>query len=264
MRVSIITCTFNSERYLQQCIDSVKGQSFPFIEHIFIDGSSKDRTIEIIARNYERPILLSEPDNGIYDAFNKGVALATGDIVGFLHSDDELASFETIQRIVSAFQNKPDAQYYCGRMLQIRPENGSIYGIYGKEPNKNEMFHLMSIAHPTVYCRRTLMDDIGPYTLQYKIAGDVEWCFRLIDSNAPFHYAPDPVVKFRLAGTSTQFQFRSAWEEFIIKSKRYGFRLAFLYSFVYVAAITAIRMAMVRVGLERMVDKIRVRLKKFE
>ena len=107
MKISLITVTYNSEKYLSQCIESVQRQTYKNIEHIIVDGKSTDRTVSII-KNYESSISkwVSEPDKGMYDAINKGMAMATGDVIGLLNSDDMLYAEDVIENIVATFETE--------------------------------------------------------------------------------------------------------------------------------------------------------------
>ena len=122
MKVSIITATYNSEKNIQSCLESVAAQGYGDIEHIIIDGASKDGTLNIVKQFSHVQRMISEPDKGIYDALNKGLALASGEIVGFLNSDDFFAGNDTIQTIVNTFKkDKVDAVF--GDIVFVRPEN---------------------------------------------------------------------------------------------------------------------------------------------
>jgi len=106
MKISIITATYNSEATIRDTLESVNAQTYPHIEHIIVDGNSKDNTLEIVKKYGKRvSILISEPDNGIYDAMNKGIRAATGDVIGILNSDDFFTSNDVISAVVSTFKN---------------------------------------------------------------------------------------------------------------------------------------------------------------
>ena len=122
-KVSIITVTYNSEKYLQDCIDSVQSQQYPHIEHIIIDGKSTDGTKDIILRNEESlSCWVSETDRGMYDAINKGIKLATGDVIGILNSDDMLENSMVISDIADSFKNQ-DVSVVYGDLKYISPNN---------------------------------------------------------------------------------------------------------------------------------------------
>ena len=151
MKVSIITVTYNSGKYLQDCIESVIKQSYKDIEHIIVDGKSNDNTLDII-RKYEAHISkwISETDKGMYDAINKGIVMATGDVVGILNSDDMLDGDDVISSIVDAFEEqKTDAVY--GDLEYVDPKDtGKILRIWKGRPYKRYRFRYGWMpAHPT-------------------------------------------------------------------------------------------------------------------
>jgi glycosyltransferase involved in cell wall biosynthesis len=207
MKVTIITVTYNSVRYLQQCIDSVVKQTYPEIEHIVIDGQSSDGTLDII-KNFDNHIAkwVSEKDSGMYDAINKGMQMATGDIIGILNSDDMLASPNVIAQIVQCFTDK-DVDSLYGDLVYIDKNNANKIIRYWKGlPYSRFRFHYGWMpAHPTFYFRRDLLKDLGGYESHYFTAADYEfmarYLFRYRISSA---YLPVLIVKMRVGGQSNR------------------------------------------------------------
>lgn len=205
MKVSLITVTLNSEKYLANCIDSVRQQDFPNIEYIVIDGASTDRTISIL-RDSKGVISqwISEKDGGMYDAINKGMQLATGDVIGILNSDDMLASKTTISSIVQAFgQQKVDAMY--GDLVYVDEEDTSrIYRYWkGSVYNRTAFQWGWMPAHPTFYFRRHLLAKFGGYETHYFSAADFEFMTRYLYKNrVSAYYLPELIVKMRKGGMS--------------------------------------------------------------
>ena len=182
MKVTIITVTLNSAKYLEQCIQSVIKQHYPDIEHIIVDGGSTDDTLDII-RRYEDHIAvwISEKDNGMYDAINKGMRMATGDIIGTLNSDDVLASRDVIGSIVDSFSyNNVEAVY--GDILYVQQSNmEKIIRVWkGGEYNRSKFRYGWMPAHPSFYISRELVARFGNYETHYYTAADYEFMTRYL------------------------------------------------------------------------------------
>jgi glycosyltransferase len=207
MKVSIITVTYNSAKYLQECIDSVVNQTYGSIEHIVIDGASTDGTLAII-KQYSNHIAkwISEGDKGIYDAINKGMALASGDIVGILNSDDMLASKDVISQVVKCFQeHKVDSLY--GDLVYVDQRNTKKIIRYwkGLSYSRSRFNYGWMPAHPTFYFRRDLLCDLGGYESHYFTAADYEFMARyLYRYRISARYLPLLIVKMRVGGESNR------------------------------------------------------------
>ena len=205
MKVSIITVTYNSEKYIADCISSVRKQTYPNIEHIIVDGKSTDNTLSIIRKN-ERYITrwISETDRGIYDAINKGMRMATGDIIGVLNSDDMLASANVIMDIVACFDETGTQSLY-GDLVYVDPDDTQKVFRYWKGLTyKRSRFHYGWMpAHPTFYIRRELFEKFGEYENHYYTAADYEFMARYLYANhVTSHYLPTLIVKMRSGGLS--------------------------------------------------------------
>ena len=211
MKVSIVTVTFNSEKYLTNCIESVRKQTYGDIEHIIVDGKSTDNTLKIIKRNSKSIAnWISEPDRGMYDAINKGMQMATGDIIGVLNSDDMLASADVIMDIVACFDEKKiDAIY--GDLVYVDPVNPQKVLRYWKGlPYKRSRFKYGWMpAHPTFYIKRSLIEQFGSYENHYYSAADYEFMARyLFRFKISACYLPKMIVKMRMGGVSNSNLFR--------------------------------------------------------
>jgi glycosyltransferase len=205
MKVSIITATFNSERSLQKTIDSVISQDYKNIEHIVVDGGSTDNTLNIISANQATiSNYISENDKGIYDALNKGIKLSTGDIIGFLNSDDILADKNVVSRIVQTFlTHKTDVVY--GDLLYVSNSEGGIAIRFWKsnEFNHRQLKFGWMPPHPTVYCRRKVYEQYGGYDETYKISGDYDYILRIFkEVDVIKSYLPITMVKMEVGGVS--------------------------------------------------------------
>ncbi|QNK77425.1 MULTISPECIES: glycosyltransferase family 2 protein [Winogradskyella] len=209
MKVSIITATYNSEKTIEACMASVLHQSYPDIEYIIVDGGSNAETLELLhatAKEYPNIILSSEPDKGIYDALNKGIAKATGAIVGFVHSDDFLADNDVISTIVAAFNtHQVDGVY--GDLHYVALENtDKVIRNWISQPF---VFNLLKQgwmpAHPTLYLKKSIYDKYGLFDLKYKIAADYDFILRIFrQENLSFFYLPKTIVKMRIGGASNK------------------------------------------------------------
>jgi len=177
---SIITATYNSEENIKSCIDSIKTQTFQDLEHIVIDGMSADNTIQIIEENkIENQIIVSEKDNGIYDALNKGIDRSTGKYLVFLHSDDQFFDSNTLQKIYDFLEDK-QCEGLWGNLIYVDKKSGRTVRKW--RDNKFRSLYLGWMPpHPTLVLKREIYDEIGKFDTQYKISGDYDFCFRLFN-----------------------------------------------------------------------------------
>lgn len=208
MKVSLITVTYNSDKTLRDTINSVLAQTYEDIEYIVVDGLSKDKTIDII-REYEpqfagRMKWISEKDSGLYDAMNKGIRMATGDVVGILNSDDFFTSNDVIEKVVAGFTKDTDAVY--GDIHFVNPDNlQRCVRYYSSKIFKRSLMKMGFIpAHPSFYCRKECFEKFGYYKTDYKIAADFDLLLRFIYVHQiRIKYLPVDMVTMRLGGAST-------------------------------------------------------------
>jgi glycosyltransferase len=207
MKVSVITICYNRFSTIEKAILSVLNQDYPDIEYIVIDGNSKDGTQAVIEKYKDRiSNYISEPDKGMYDAINKGLALATGDIVGLMHSDDEFYDSGSIARIVAAFNQSDsiDGVYADGVYVSNNIEEKLIRKRIGGEFSLRKLENGWLPLHPTVYIKRSLIVKFGNYNLDFKIASDTEFLLRyLYKYQINMAYVPSYIVKMRMGGLST-------------------------------------------------------------
>ena len=207
MKVSIITATYNSAKTIVDTILSVNKQDYDDIEHIIIDGGSKDNTLELIKSTPNRVTkIVSESDKGIYDAMNKGIALATGDIIGILNSDDFYISTDVITSVVKeVLQGGYDAVY--GDLEYVDEEDTDKVVRYWKSKYyKAGLFKKgWHPAHPTFFVKKEVYNKYGNFNLKYKIGADYEIMLRFIEKNRiKVAYIPETLVKMRVGGASNQ------------------------------------------------------------
>lgn len=207
MKISIVTATWNSGETLRDTIESVLSQTYSDIEYIVVDGASQDNTIDIIRelepRFCGRMKWISEPDRGIYDAMNKGIAMATGDVVGILNSDDFFTDRHVIEKIADGIEGV-DAVY--GDIHFVKPDNlNKCVRYYSSRSFRPWQMRLGFIpAHPSFYCRRELFNKFGFYDTTFKICADFEMVLRLIYINhISYRYIPYDCVTMRTGGAST-------------------------------------------------------------
>jgi glycosyltransferase involved in cell wall biosynthesis len=204
LRVSIVTASFNSSATITDCLKSVASQTYP-AEHIIVDGASTDNTLELVHKISPSVRILSEPDDGIYDAMNKGIRLATGDIVGILNSDDFYAGPQVLEKVLTQFQ-KSGADALFADLVYVRPNNLErvvrYYSGAGFTPAKFAWGWMP--PHPTFFVRRELYERYGLFRTDYKIAADYELTTRLLARhNVKYSYLPEVIVRMRTGGVST-------------------------------------------------------------
>jgi len=203
--ISIITVTYNSAATLADTLHSIRQQTYPFIEHIIIDGASTDATLAIIEEHrYRFPNVkvVSEPDEGIYDAMNKGIELATGDYVAFLNSDDLYNHSQVIERIAfAALRHRPDTLY--GDLWYVKRDDTNYVYRYWKSGHfirRNILFGWMA-PHPTFFVKRSLLQRYGGFDASFGLSADYEMMVRLLYKNRlSTHYIPEILVRMRLGG----------------------------------------------------------------
>lgn len=205
LKISVITACFNSEATIGEAIATLKRQSWDNIEHVVIDGLSQDATVEIASKTLgDGDVLVSEKDQGIYDALNKGIQHASGDVVGFLHSDDLYANNEVLAKVARCFDD---------------PRVGAVYGdlqyVNAVSPDKvirhwrSGVFSVGKLKrgwmppHPTFFMRRDLYRELGGFDLSYRIAGDYDSLLRYLSSEkVKAAYLPEVLIKMRVGGAS--------------------------------------------------------------
>lgn len=206
MRVSIITVTYNSAATLAHTMQSVKMQDYGDIEHVLVDGGSKDQTLSIIQSFPHVAKWLSEKDNGLYDAINKGIQMATGDIIGILNSDDFFPDSHVVSLIANTFKKNDVAAVY-GDIAFVRPGRlEKIVRLYSSKKFTPRRFGYGYMpAHPSFYVRKECYTTMGMYKADYKIAADYELLMRFIYKYAiSYAYIPETLVYMRTGGVSNK------------------------------------------------------------
>ena len=225
MKVSIITSCYNREATIR-AIESVLSQDYPNIEYIIIDGASKDNSLNIINEYKDRiTTIISEPDHGMYEAINKGIRLATGDIIGLVHSDDFLFSPQTISHIVNKL-NETKADFLYGDGLFVNAENTDkvVRNWIGGNYRQWKVKHGWLPLHPTCYIRKETMQSRGLYNESYKIAADSDLLFRYLQGgDLTVTYLKEYIIKMRMGGLSTdKVRRKQMWNEDIRMYSSHG------------------------------------------
>lgn len=207
MKISIITVVYNNKPNLQDAIDSVYNQTYKNIEHIIIDGNSNDGTIDLIKKNESKiSNWISGKDNGIYDALNKGLDLATGDIIGFLHSDDIYASNEIIQKVIEEFKYTDCDSIYGDLQYVSKNNTNNIIRFWKSRPfHSNLLKKGWMPPHPTFFVKRHIYSQYGGFDTDFKIAADYDLMLRFLgQKKISTHYLPQIIIKMRLGGLSNK------------------------------------------------------------
>lgn len=237
MTFTLITVTYNAEATLERTLQSVAQQTYPHIEHLIIDGASKDHTVEI-ARRYPHCTVVSEPDRGLYDAMNKGIRLATGDYLCFLNAGDTLHSPDTLAHIAKAA-----ADQACTDGIAANRTDGELAVLYGdthivdlqgrflrnrrltppEHLTWRSFRHGMLVCHQAFYIRRSIA---LPYDLSYRFSADFDWCIRCMQEGERrgMHniYIKEPLADYLAEGMTTANHKASLKERFCIMAKHYG------------------------------------------
>jgi len=226
MKVSIVTVCYNRARTIRETIKSVLEQDYPDIEYIIVDGASTDGTIAIV-NEYKDKIfrIVSEPDHGMYEAINKGIRLATGDVVGVVHSDDVLWDSYVVSDMVRRFE-ETNSDIIYGDGVFVDPISNKV-----KRNWRGGSFSRLKVKigwlplHPTCYIKRKVLMENGLYDETYQIAADTELLVRyFLNGQLKIVYFPRKVIRMRLGGLSTDSETRKLmWEEDIRLYKAHGF-----------------------------------------
>lgn len=207
MKISIITVIYNGETYLRECVESILSQSHREIEYIVVDGDSTDGTLQIL-QDYREAIthLVSEPDQGLYDAINKGIYLASGEVIGILNADDMLASKHVLASVAKTFVENPEVDGVHGDLNYIKPVSNQILRTWkSKQAAKKEVAAGWMPAHPTLYLKKKLFHAYGNYALDLGTAADYDLILRYFYVNSlKAIYLPMLMVNMRTGGVSNK------------------------------------------------------------
>jgi glycosyltransferase len=207
LKISIITSVFNNKDNIAQAIESVSSQTYKNIEHIIIDGGSTDGTIDVVNTfKNQLAVVVSEKDNGIYDGLNKGIALATGDIIGFLHSDDLYEDEFVIEKVAAAFTTHNVDSVY-GDLVYVNKNDTSKIVRYWKsgEFTPKKLRKGWMPPHPTLFIKRRIYEEHGVFNTNFKIAADYDLILRFLGKySISTHYIPNILIRMRVGGASNK------------------------------------------------------------
>jgi glycosyltransferase len=209
MKVSIITAVLNNRIILEDCIRSIMQQTYQHKECIVVDGGSTDGTMDII-KKYERHIAkwISEPDRGLYDALNKGIRIATGDIVGFLNADDFYANNKVIETVVKTMKEQNVDSCYGDLQYVDKKNIQKVIRYWKSSPYKKGLFYKGWMPpHPTFFVKKKIYEQYGSFNTQFRIAADYELMLRFLEKHKiTTHYIPEVLIKMRLGGLSNRIE----------------------------------------------------------
>jgi glycosyltransferase involved in cell wall biosynthesis len=235
-KISIITVVFNDRDHIENTILSVAGQSYGDIEHIIVDGNSSDGTLDVISKYGDRVILISEPDEGLYDAMNKGLRRATGDYVWYLNSGDQVYDKDTVENIITGLEGLPDIIY--GGTMIIDEDQNEIGDRRLKPPrnlNWKSFRQGMVVCHQSVLVKR----EISPfYNLEFEISADIDWVIRAAKNAHEIYNSHTVISKFLEGGISRNNIRRGLKERFRIMTSFYGFIPTVLRHFLFGIRLT--------------------------
>ena len=213
MKISIVTVSYNSSDTIRDTIESVLSQDYDDIEYLIVDGGSTDTTLDIVREYGDRiDVVVSEPDQGIYDAMNKGIRAATGDMVGMLNSDDFYADNSAVRNLIECMENAGADTVFADLVIVNASDTKRVIRYYDSSKFRPERLRYGWMpAHPTFFVKRELYERYGGFSLDYKIAADFEMVVRLLYvAGASYAYLPAVVIKMRIGGASTR-GLKSSW-----------------------------------------------------
>ncbi len=208
MKISIITVVYNNEKTIKEAIESVLSQTYKNIEYVIIDGNSNDNTVNLI-NEYQDHLgyYISEKDNGLYHAMNKGIQAATGEVIGILNSDDLYQNNNVIEEVMHHFNNDLSLDILYGDLVYVKNEDtNKIVRNWKSKPYYDHFFENGNVPpHPTLFVKRRVYNETGLFNLEYRLAADYELMFRMMKKyRFNIKYINILIVKMRLGGATNQ------------------------------------------------------------
>lgn len=238
MKVTIITVCYNRVKTIRQALESVLSQTYPDIEYIVVDGASTDGSVAVIeeclksAKGTAQQVkLISEPDHGMYEAINKGLRMATGEIIALCHSDDQLYDSHTVEQVVEAFKQHPETDMVYANGLFVNAESGKAVRVWKSQDLKRWRLCCGWLPlHTTCYIRKEVFEKYGVYDESYRIAADTKLLLNVLyRQRIKATFLPQYVVRMQMGGASTDMnRQREMWKEDIRVFKEIGFRFPVL------------------------------------
>lgn len=241
MKVTIITACYNRAGTIKQAMESVLNQTYPDIEYIVVDGASTDESLENIrceemvmkTRSFQEKHprftfkLISEPDHGMYEAINKGIRMATGDVIALCHSDDQLYDRHTVEMVVEEFEKHPDAEMVYADGIFANSKDGKAVRVWKSENMRRWRLKFGWLPlHTTCYVRKDVYEQYGLYDESFKIASDTKFLLNVLyRQNIKVAFLPQFVVKMQMGGASTDMKRqKEMWQEDMRVFRELGFR----------------------------------------
>lgn len=222
-KFSVITVCYNAEATLEDTIQSVISQTYHHVEYIIVDGASKDRTMDIVNRYRDRiAVVVSEPDQGLYDAMNKGIRLATGDYLCFLNAGDSFHEDDTLQQMVHSIHSLqlPDVLYGETELVDHEGHFLRMRRLQAPEHLTWKSFRQgMLVCHQAFFPRRDL---VMPYDLRYRFSADFDWCIKIMKKSKVLHNTHLTLIDYLAEGMTTRNHQASLKERFLIMARHYG------------------------------------------
>ena len=207
LKISVVTAVYNRVDTVAEALQSVRSQTWPSVEHIVIDGGSTDGTLSVLqAHSRSLDVLVSEPDKGLYDALNKGIGRASGDVVGFLHADDRFEAVDSLARVAAAFDD-PDVGAVYGDLVYVQEKDPAQVVRYWRAGSfdPGSLGRGWMPPHPTLYVRRAIYERIGGFDTRFHISADYESILRMFGHGGVTPaYVPHVLVRMRLGGMSNR------------------------------------------------------------
>jgi glycosyltransferase involved in cell wall biosynthesis len=201
MQITILTATFNSAENISKCLESIWGQSHTNIEHLIMDGNSQDETLAIVSK-YPQSKVVSRQDSGLYDALNKGFQIANGEIIGFLHSDDQFQNPDVLKKISTFFESNPDVDAICADSIFIDATGKINRHCSSKKFQITDFKYGKMIAHTSFFARKKIYREF-PFNTKYRLASDFDQILRIYQSNKfAIQYIPIITTKMLVGGMS--------------------------------------------------------------
>ncbi len=217
MKLSVITVTFNSAATLPETLASVAEQRVPDLEYIIVDGGSRDATMDLVRAAPQVTKFISERDRGIYDAMNKGIGMATGDVIGIINSDDLYADAQVLTKVLACFEADDKLDAVFGDLSYFDTDSPSIVKrLWRSQPYRAGYFETGHVPpHPTLFVRKRVYDAIGTYYPNFRISSDYEFMLRMLKVNGyKSRHLPEVLVRMRLGGEST-----ASWRNIVIGNR---------------------------------------------
>ena len=254
MKISIITVCYNAQMYIEKTIQSVLDQTYPEIEYIIVDGASTDNTLAIVNKYKEKiSKIISEKDDGMYYAMNKGIAESSGDILYFLNSDDQLYDHDVIQNVVTLFGENSNVEMVRGNIKFINIPDGEHVIVndhrFAQLKTRRDLFTKLNFSHQGIFAKRSVFNKVGGFNLAYKLGADFDWFLRCYKAPIQIKYADIFIAFYNAQGLSQIKKMESLIERVKVVYKNSSLFEFFFYYLPYRS------LAAIKYSLQNMIRK---------